>query len=231
MKKGVLIAAAVLLTGCSCGEAQRLEQPYNVETARTAQPTPDTPESHRIEVAPATVEIPVEEVEAVTEPEKVAEEPEVSCSKLRQVAVIATFEEAVAEALQQSCDEVAMSCEPEPCIDYPEGEAGNYYEDIPDETSQVWEQPEMQYVGYYYITHYSAEACGNAIGAGQPDGGLQEGISIAVPEEWMLHHWFYIENHGTYRADDISPDGIFDIFHWYTADAVGADYQNVYLVG
>lgn len=213
MKKGLLIAAAVLLTGCSSGEAQQLTQPYNVETARAAQPTPNAPERVRIEVAPAVVEIPAEEPE---EPEIVAEEPEESCVSVLTSEIIATFEE------------------PEPCIDYPEGETGNYYEDLPDETSQVWEQPaepDMQYVGYYYITHYSAEACGNAIGAGQPDGGLQEGISIAVPEEWMLHHWFYVENHGTYRADDISPDGIFDIFHWYTVDAVGADWQNVYIVG
>lgn len=126
---------------------------------------------------------------------------------------------------------VVDSCFEEPV------ETGAYYEDIPDETSEVWQyeeaQPQetgMQYLGVYYITHYSAEACGNAIGAAEVPGGLVEGTSIAVPEWWMLGHWFYIPNYGTFRADDIS-DGPFDIFHWYAADAVGAEYQDVYLVG
>jgi hypothetical protein len=89
----------------------------------------------------------------------------------------------------------------------------------------------MQYLGIYYITHYSAELCGNAIGARGRDGGLVEGESIAVPEYWMLGHWFYIDGYGTFIGDDICSDGIFDIFHWYTSDAHGAEYRDVYLVG
>lgn len=138
------------------------------------------------------------------------------------------YEEAVYE---EPAAVVVDSCYEEPV------ETGNYYEDIPDETSEAWqyEEPQpvetgMQYLGVYYITHYSAEACGNAIGAAEVPGGLVEGTSIAVPEWWMLGHWFYIPNYGTFRADDIS-DGPFDIFHWYTADAVGAEYQDVYLAG
>lgn len=132
--------------------------------------------------------------------------------------------------VEEVVEEVYDSCFDEPV------ETGNYYEDLPDESSEVWQYEEpgtqetgMQYVGVYYITHYSAEACGNAIGAAEVPCGLVEGTSIAVPESWMLGHLFYIENYGTFRADDLS-DGPFDIFHWYTADAIGADYQNVWLV-
>lgn len=86
-------------------------------------------------------------------------------------------------------------------------------------------------LGVYHITHYSAEACGNAIGARERPGGLVEGESIAMPEWWMLGHTVFVEGYGFYTVDDISPGGIADIFHWRTADAVGSDYQMVWLVG
>lgn len=154
--KGLLIFAAVLLTGCSSGEAQQLTQPYDVATARHAQPTPDAPESPEFEVAEAVVEIPVEEVEAVTEPEKVAEEPKVaSLSKgttfeIEEATI--EVEEVEEEVIEDSCFEGEV-------------ETGNYYEDIPDETSQVWEQPSsdgMQYAGDWYVTFYSADLMGNS---------------------------------------------------------------------
>ena len=91
-------------------------------------------------------------------------------------------------------------------------------------------QDQWQPMGVYYITHYSAEECGNNIGALGVEGGLTEGWSIAMPEPWMLGHTFLIENYGIFRCEDLSPDGIADIFHYSEADAVGADYQMVWLV-
>lgn len=89
---------------------------------------------------------------------------------------------------------------------------------------------EWQLLGVYHVTHYSAEACGNAIGTAGVEGGLVEGLSCAMPEAWMLGHTILIENYGFYRVDDISPDGVADIFHYAKKDAVGEDWQNVYLV-
>jgi len=85
-------------------------------------------------------------------------------------------------------------------------------------------------LGVYHVTHYSAEACGNAIGARGRPGGLIEGESIAMPEDWMLGHTVLVEGYGFFTVDDISPDGVADIFHWYEKDAVGEDWQMVYLM-
>lgn len=93
-----------------------------------------------------------------------------------------------------------------------------------------FEETNMTPLGVYHVTHYSAEACGNAIGAAGVEGGLVEGLSCAMPEAWMLGRTVLIENYGFYRVDDISPDGVVDIFHWYEKDAIGEDWQMVYLV-
>ena len=218
----VFIAAALILTGCASGEPQEIRGPVTVEQAREAAKTevsnsktemPDL--KSKMEIAPAAV---------VTSETIPAEDP------LPEMPV----SEAEMSVLTGKVIEIEETCpeEPEMCADFPEGDHGNYYEGLPDETSLAYQTEEtgMQLLGVYHITHYSAEACENAIGAAEVDGGMVEGISIAMPEAWMLGCWVYVEGYGQFRVDDISPDGVADIFHWYTADAVGNDYQNVYLM-
>ena len=210
MKKGVLIAAAVLLMGCSSGEAQQLTQPYNVETARTAQPTPDTPESPEFEVAEAVAEIPAEEPE---EPEKVAEEPEVSCSKLRQVAVIETFEE------------------PEPVIEYVEPVYEEPAEEMPTPADEFAFQGQT-YIGTYTVTWYTREAVGyDAPGAS--GNGLVPYYSCAMPDYSLLNCTVLVEGYGYFHVDDISPAGIVDLYVASNADipGYGMGAADVYIVG
>lgn len=212
---------------------EKLKYPYSVDQAKketkpevtkavTATPTPDpTPEPTPVVTEEPELTQTAENDEDAASVDVIAEEPQTEDVPVAEDAVPVIAEEPVVE-------------EPVYDSDFEEPvETGNYYEEIPDETSLVYQQEEssgMQLLGCYYITHYSAEACGNNIGARERPGGMVEGESIAVPEWWMLGHWFYIPNYGTFRADDIS-DGPFDIFHWYAADAVGAEYQDVYLVG
>ena len=207
-----MIVPLILLTGCSAGEAQHIEKPYCVDMLRS----PVVEESEHIEVAEAVVK---EEVEiTIQEEEKESERISEVVEENHTACLTAT--EIVVEEVQDSCFEEPV-------------ETGNYYEDIPDESSEVWQYEEpagMQLLGVYYITHYSAEGCGNNIGAAEVPGGMVEGISIAMPERWMLGRWVYVEGYGEFRVDDISPDGIADIFHYAAASAVGADYQNVYLI-
>jgi len=223
----------VLAAGCGQTEPQTITLPVTVEECRAAAAETKV-ETSKSEMQKWKTQMEVAEAVAESRNEEPDEEV-IAASEQEPEAEAETNVLAKTEAEPEPVQEIVQ--EPEPCIEYPEGETGNYYEDLPDETSEVWQYEElevqetgMQYLGVYYITHYSAELCRNAIGAAEVPGGLVEGTSIAVPEYWMLGHWFYIENHGTFRADDIS-DGPFDIFHWYTEDAVGADYQNVWLVG
>ena len=125
----------------------------------------------------------------------------------------------------------------EPYINIPEVESDNTGENI--EVQEEVEMPtpadefeyrEWQLLGTYHVTHYSLEECGNCIGAAEVEGGMVEGLSCAMPEYWMLGHTVLIENYGFFRVDDISPDGVADIFHYDAASAVGEDWQNVYLV-
>ena len=129
------------------------------------------------------------------------------------------------EIMPQESETVEVAPDPEPVQDSCFGEDtqyGTYYEDC-------YDVPDMIPMGVYHVTHYSAEACGNAIGAGRPDGGLVEGTSIAMPDPALLGCWVYVEGYGTYRVDDISPAEA-DIFHWYESDAVGEDWRQVYLI-
>ena len=131
---------------------------------------------------------------------------------------------------------------PEPVVEEPvepetietqEAPAEAFYsepqEDLPTPADE-FAYSEMQLLGTYHITHYSLEECGNCIGAAEVPGGMVEGLSCAMPEKWMLGHTVLIEGYGFFRVDDISPDGIADIFHYDAASAVDEDWQNVYLV-
>ena len=111
-------------------------------------------------------------------------------------------------------------------------ETGNYYEDLPNETSEVWQQDTMQPLGVQKITWYSWERCGNNIGAAEIPGGMIPGYSCAMPDYGMLGAIIYIEGYGERRVDDVS-NGPVDLF--VTSDSeipsYGVDYQPVYLVG
>lgn len=114
-----------------------------------------------------------------------------------------------------------------------EAPAEDFYSEPQEELpppADSFEESNMTPLGVYHVTHYSAEACGNAIGAAGVEGGLVEGLSCAMPEAWMLGRTVLIENYGFFRVDDISPDGIADIFHYDAASAVGEDWQMVYLI-
>lgn len=227
MRKTIFfLAATLILTGCASGEPQEIRGPVTVaelraEAQQTAEKVAEPDEESCVfEIADAVIATPEPTQETDPLPEMPISEEEMSVLTGKVIEI------------EEICQK-----EPEICSDFPEGEYGNYYENLPGEDSQVWqyeettpEEPGMELLGIYHITHYSAEACGNAIGAAEVEGGLVEGTSIAMPEAWMLGHWFYIEGYGTFRADDISPDGVADIFHWYAADAVGNDYQNVWLI-
>ena len=93
-----------------------------------------------------------------------------------------------------------------------------------------FEETDQTYLGTYTVTWYSAEECGNSLGA--LGVGLTAGYSCAMPESWMLGHTVLIEGHGMYRVEDISPDGIADIFVWSNSDipAHGMEIANVYLM-
>ena len=213
---------------------ERLKYPYSVDQAKketkpevtkavTATPTPDpTPEPTPVVTEEPELTQTAENDEDADSVDVIAEEPQTEDVPVAEDAVLVIAEEPVLE-------------EPVYDSDFEEPvETGNYYEDIPDETSLVYQTEDtggMQLLGCYYITHYSAEACGNNIGVRERPGGMVEGESIAMPEWWMLGHTVYVENYGYFTVDDISPAGIADIFHYAVADAVGADYQNVWLVG
>lgn len=130
---------------------------------------------------------------------------------------------------EPEADEVTIE-EVEPVAEAP---AEEFYsepqEDLPTPADE-FAYSEMQPLGTYHITHYSLEECGNCIGAAEVPGGMVEGLSCAMPERWMLGHTVLIEGYGFFRVDDISPDGIADIFHYDAASAIGEDWQMVYLV-
>lgn len=242
-----LLVGCLITTACSPGtEAEKLTKPYNVETAKKTRLKLE-PQFHQtttarslegyadwtryIEIAEAVASEEDETIESegttsehedsTSEPKEATSEPEDSTPEAVEV------EQAVEQVVEPPVEMVEDSCFEE-AIEY-----GTYYEDVEDvpEYGQETYEDGLQLLGCYYVTHYSAEACGNAIGAAEVPGGMVEGVSVAMPEHWMLGRWVYIEGYGEYRVDDISPDGIADIFHWSAADAVGADYRNVYLMG
>ncbi len=226
-----VLVGCLAMTACvypQDAEPVTLKYPYSVETAQKCAVEP--PESPEIASAELVEEILIDEEKAVeTQNNECVSESVIPESVLESAGEYQEPQEIVQEEIVP--EEVYDSDFPEPV------ETGNYYEDIPDETSEAWqyeeyEEPQgMQLLGMYHITHYSAEGCGNNIGAAQVEGGMLEGVSIAMPEYWMLGCWVYVEGYGQFRVDDISPDGIADIFHWAAADAVGEDWQNVYLIG
>lgn len=118
--------------------------------------------------------------------------------------------------------------------DYPEQiETDNYYQNIPDQTNQTYQEPDMQYLGTHTITWYSWEACGNNMGAAyNQTGGLIPYYSCAMPSYDMLGAIIYIQNYGQFRVDDVS-NGPVDLFVNYNSEipSYGMDYQNVYLIG
>ena len=157
---------------------------------------------------------------AVTAKELPIQAPELNVAQAEvqePVAVTEMPKEPAVEAVEMITESELEEFYPEP------------QEEMPTPADE-FEYREWQLLGTYHITHYSAEECGNCIGAAEVDGGMVEGLSCAMPEHWMLGHTVLIENYGFFRVDDISPDGVADIFHYDAASAVGEDWQNVYLV-
>lgn len=248
MRKDYLLPMAALaismVTACipqqepETAEAVKPLKPYSVETARAATGKPT------IEVSEAIVEIPAEEPKTATEEPEAAEaqpdivsEPEIQpdvVSEPDPVEIQLETVEVQLETVDGQMEPVQDSCFSED-VQY-----GEYYDDIYDLPSQepeyYYEDPEpmdQQFLGLYDVTWYSYEKCGNNIGAAGVEGGLVEGVSIAMPEPWLLGHWIYVEGYGTFRVDDIS-DGYADIWVIYNSEIPGYGIDPgvpVYLLG
>lgn len=142
----------------------------------------------------------------------------------------AGVQEAAVEGLPE-VEQAEESCNTEI---YCNNEADYYtepQEELPTPADEYeYTQEQWTPLGVYTVTWYSAEACGNSLGA--LGVGLTAGYSCALPEHWMLGHTVLIEGYGIYRCEDISPDGIADIFVWSNADipSYGMDSANVYLL-
>lgn len=137
----------------------------------------------------------------------------------------AVVPEVVPEAEQEeSCNNEEIYCDNNDYYAEPQ-------EELPTPADEYeYTQEQWTPLGVYTVTWYSAEACGNSLGA--LGVGLTAGYSCALPEYCMLGHTVLIEGYGIYRCEDISPDGIADIFVWNNADipSYGMDSANVYLL-
>ena len=100
------------------------------------------------------------------------------------------------------------------------------------ETEEFLEDPlaGYEYIGNFKITWYAWELVGNNNGARGVEGGMIPGYSCAVPEQWMLGKYIYVDGYGFFRADDISPKGIIDLFVTSVSDipSYGQDFKDVY---
>lgn len=214
---------------------EKLKYPYSVDQAKketkpevtkavTATPTPDpTPEQTPVVTEEPELTQTAENDEDAASVDVIAEEPQTEDVPVAEDAVLVIAEEPVVE-------------EPVYDSDFEEPvETGNYYEDIPDETSLVYQQEEssgMQPLGGYTITWYSGDKVGyDAPGAS--GNGLTPHYSCAMPDYGLLNCTIYVENYGFFHVDDISPDGICDLFVNSVSEipSYGQDYQMVYLVG
>lgn len=115
---------------------------------------------------------------------------------------------------------------PEPVETYEDVETGDL---LPTPADELGYQ-DHEYIGTYTVAWYSAEETGNSIGAAE--NGLIAGYSCAMPDYSLLNCTILIEGYGYYHVDDISPDGVADIFVNSNADipSYGMDLANVYIV-
>lgn len=221
---------------------EKLKYPYSVEQAKketkpevtkavTATPTPTPTPDPTPEPTPVVTEEPEltqtpENDEDAASVDVIAEEPQTEDVPVAEDAAPVIVEEPVVE-------------EPVYDSDFEEPvDTGNYYEDLPDETSEVWQyeeqaaDPGMQFYSAMTVTFYTRESVGyDAPGASGL--GCVPGVTCAMPDMSLMGRTVYIEGFGTYLVTDRSPGGIIDIYLASNAEipSYGTTVANVYLVG
>lgn len=233
-KIAIGVILVLLLTGCSAGEPVELKMPYNVETAaqqvtgklKTEIKNSKTEievaeavvESRNIEIADAVIATPAPTPTPPTETP--TPEPETPTDAiLTPLEPIQEPEPEPVVELRQSCDEVAIGCDPEPAEELP----------TPADEFAYYDQ---SFLGTYTVTWYSREAVGyDAEGAS--GNGLVPYYSCAMPDYSLLNCTVLVEGYGFFHVDDISPAGIVDLYVASNADipGYGQGAANVYIVG
>lgn len=218
------IGAMIFLGACEqaagVGSAEPVTlKPYNVETARKAQPEARESSVSRFEIAegksiscePETqqsepVEPETQDIEPVME-EPIAEE---------------VIEVVVEEIPQEEPEEVVLESEPEYSEDY-------YVEELPP-PAETFEQS-GQYLGTYTVTWYSREEVGYDASGASGDG-LTPYYSCAMPDYSLLGCTILVEGYGIYHVDDVS-NGVCDLYVMYNSEipSYGVDTADVYIVG
>lgn len=210
MHKKLLTILPVILALTGCGTSEPAEpvslKPYSVQTAKKA-----ALKQEPVEIAQADVVTP--EPTPTLEPTPEPTEP--PASSLEKEAMPEPEPEPVTEAVAE--EPVYIDIETA--------------EELPP-PADSFEDTGMTYLGVYTVTWYSRDMVGyDAPGAS--GNGLTPYYSCAMPDYGLLNCTIYVENYGFFHVDDISPDGICDLFVNSVSEipAYGQDYQMVYIVG